>query len=227
MRFHLLGLAHTITSTEYMPCAYTQKVLKLARMLTAAGHEVIHYGAEGADVPGEHVTVLPGDVQRRVYGDYDWRKEFFKYDHTDEAYTTFNANAIEEINRRKREGDTLLVSWGHFQKEIADAVGIPATVELGIGYSGVFAKYRVFESYAWMHYIYGTTQQSNGGWYDAVIPNYFDLADFPLHTEKEPYMAFVGRLTELKGVQAAIDLCRATDVPLRGRGSGRSQCVQL
>jgi hypothetical protein len=54
-------------------------------------------------------------------------------------------------------------------------------VELGIGYEGSFAKYRVFESYAWMHYTYGKIDQSdNGRFFDCVIPNYFNTEEFPL-----------------------------------------------
>jgi hypothetical protein len=45
-------------------------------------------------------------------------------------------------------------------------------VEFGIGYPGSFAKYRVFESYAWMHTTYGAQRGADidGVWYDAVIP---------------------------------------------------------
>jgi len=220
MRFHLLGLAHTKTNKDFILCAYTQKVYKLARMLTKLGHEVIHYGADGSDVPCEHVTVITDDVWKQCYGDYDWRKEFFKHDPNDSAYTTFNTNAIREINTRKRDKDFLLVSFGNYQKSIVDAVNIPLTVEMGIGYSGVFCKYKIFESYAWMHYIYGLIKQDDGIWYDAVIPNYFDPHDFIFKDKKEDYFAYLGRIISRKGIQVAVDTTKVIGAELRVAGQG-------
>lgn len=219
MRFHLLGLAHTHTNRDYMACAYTQKVLKLARMLTDLGHEVIHYGGNLSEVPCEHVTVVSVADQVQAYGNYNWRSEFFKHDPNDHAYRTFNANAIREINARKRPDDFLLVSFGGYQMPVAQGVNIPLTVEMGIGYEGVFSQFRVFESYAWMHYIYGKLGES-ARWYDAVIPNYFDLDDFTLRTNKQDYFAYIGRLVSDKGVQIAIDVSRELNKPLYIAGQG-------
>ena len=108
---------------------------------------------------------------------------------------------------------------GNYQKPIADAVKL-LTIESGIGYTGVFAAHRVFESYAWMHYIYGLLNQDDGVWYDAVIPNYFDPADFPFQASKMDYLLYFGRIISRKGVQVAVDVAKATGNQLYIVGQG-------
>jgi glycosyltransferase involved in cell wall biosynthesis len=231
-RFHLLGLAHLPTHREVSACAYTQKTIKLARMLGTLGHEVIFYGGEGSEVAAdEFVPVVSADERRACYGDYDWRSEFFRQDCSDAAHQTFNRNAIAAIRERHRAGDFLLCTMGTDHRPIAEA-GYDNhlwVVEPGIGYEGTFARFRCFESYAWMHYIYGRTGQTDGGWYDAVIPNYFDPADFPLETRKGDYALYVGRLVRRKGLDVAVQVTRALGLRLivAGQGSLRNAAEGL
>jgi glycosyltransferase involved in cell wall biosynthesis len=222
MRFHLLGLAHLPTTRRFMACAYTQKILKLSAMLKKLGHEVIFYGGEGSQVDcSEFVQVLTDQDRRDCYGDYDPDRDFFKHDPRDSAHQTFNRNAIYEIIQRSQEKDFLLCTMGNYQKPIADAVGL-MTVEPGIGYEGVFSDHRVFESYGWMMYLYGKLNQVDGSWYDAVIPNYYDPADFPFYGrgEKEDYFLFVGRLVKRKGLEVAVQVTERLGVPLIVAGQG-------
>ena len=145
MRFHILGLPHTVTSKEYVACAYTQKVWKFGKMMTERGHEVIHYGHEESDLPcTEHVTVMTNDIFKKVYGHHNWREKFFTYDINDECYQTFYKNAIEEIGKRKQPNDFLLPFWGHGHRPICDAHPDMIVVEPGIGYAGGhFARWKI------------------------------------------------------------------------------------
>lgn len=220
LRFHLLGLAHLETTRENSSCAYTQKIIKLAKMLKSKGHTVYFYGVDGSQVQcDEFIPVSGKDILNKVYGEYDRKKSFFKFDPSDEAHRIFNENAIREINSRKQPGDILLCTMGNFHKPIADGTGM-ITVEPGIGYTGVFSGHRVFESYAWMHHVYGLMNIQDGCWYDAVIPNYFEIKDFPYREKKEDYLLYFGRIIARKGVQLASDIAKATGNKLYVVGQG-------
>ena len=115
-----MGLPHTVTNKQYVACAYTQKVLKFCKMMKALGHEVIHYGHEDSEVDcSEHVTVIGNKDLEIAYGNYDWRKNFFKFDVNDHAYQTFYKNAIAEIAKRKQSFDFILPFWGYGVKPIS------------------------------------------------------------------------------------------------------------
>ncbi|HEY8465034.1 MAG TPA: glycosyltransferase [Bacillota bacterium] len=220
LRFHLLGLAHLPTNKSNSACAYTQKVVKLAKILKTYGHTVFFYGVEGSEVEcDEFIPVSTKAILLATYGDYNQSKEFFKHNPTDLAYKTFNQNAIKGILERKADRDFLLCPMGNYQRPIAEAVGL-TTVESGIGYTGVFSAFRVFESYAWMHYVYGLLKQEDGTWYDAVIPNYFDPTDFPYQEQKEDYLLYFGRIISRKGVQVASDAAKACGRQLYVVGQG-------
>lgn len=220
LRFHLLGLAHLATHRNHSACAYTQKIVKLAKIIKSFGHTLYFYGLEGSEVEcDQFIEVVSQDILRQTYGDYDRSKEFFKHDPQDLAHQTFNRNAIAAINERKQNNDLLLCPMGNYQKPIADQVNL-LTIESGVGYTGVFAAHRVFESYAWMHYIYGQLHQEDGVWYDAVIPNYFELDDYPFQEEKQDFLLYFGRIISRKGVQVASDAAKATGNQLYIVGQG-------
>ena len=225
MRFHILGLPHTVTSKEYVACAYTQKVWKFGKMMTERGHEVIHYGHEDSDIQcTEHVTVTKNADLEIAYGSYDWRTNFFKFDINDYVYQTFHKNAIHEVGLRKCPNDFILPFWGIGVKPICDAHPDLICVEPGIGYAaGHWAKYKVFESYAIYHAYYGldAVGSCKQNFYDVVIPNYFDPDDFTYAPEtKEDYCLFLGRVYEGKGINIAIQATEAVGMKLKVAGQG-------
>lgn len=218
--FHLLGLAHLSTNKkDALSCAFSQKVLKMGTMLKSMGHRVFFYGNEGSTVDcDEFIQVLTKDKLTKIIGHRGDLNEFYKMT-SDANYNTYFAefmnNAINEINRRKTNTDILLCPYGLGHKTIAESVNISLTVEAGIGYKDTFAPFRVFESYAWLHYIYGLQKQGDGKNYDCVIPNYFDPNDFEYSDQKQPYMLYIGRMIHRKGVEIAMQLAEHTGINLK------------
>lgn len=222
-RFHVVSLPHTQTTAEYTACAYTQKVIKFCKMMKDRGHEVFLYASEDNEAPcDELITIASKKEQKKWFGENDFTKEFFNinWDPKDEHWQIPNARAVTEIAKRARPTDFVCLIGGVCQKQVADGLPEMMSVEFGIGYSGVFAKYRVFESYAWMHYVQGTLGDDNGRAYDAVIPNYFDPDDFTLQEKKDNYYLFIGRMIRRKGPDIAAEVTKRIGAKLVMAGQG-------
>ncbi len=224
--FHMVGLYHLPASEKYLPCAFTQKIVKLASMLKSLGHTVIFYGAEGSVIEADEIVITHTleDI-RQSYGDgdnrfaigYDWTKgKTFRFDEVEPlsaVHKKWITNTIIEINKRKKEGDFLLQpQGGKSWKAISDAVNIPATCETGIGYHETHARFRAFESNSVRSFIHGMEYGKNknvnydGKMTDRVIPNYWFDKDFPnslLELPKEDYFLYIGRTIPKKGIKIA------------------------
>ena len=208
--FHVVSLPHTQTTAEYTHCAYTQKVRKFCTMMTDLGHEVILYASEENEARvSELVTVITKDKQREIFGDNDHTKNFFNitWGIHDPGWVEMNASTIRAMAERIKPRDFICVIGGICQKVIADAFPGNMTVEYGIGYDGVFSTYRVFESYSHMHLVHGLQGDKNGSFYDTVIPNYYDINEFPFVDQPDDYYLFIGRLNPDKGYSIAQEVC--------------------
>jgi glycosyltransferase involved in cell wall biosynthesis len=212
-RFHILGVPHTISIREYSADPFTQKIVKLCKMLKARGHTVFHYGHEDSRVDcDENITVTQRDDLDKSYGDHDWRKKgppVYRID--DHVYKTFYAKTIAALEERKKPGDFLLCTFSN-HKPVADAHPDMLVCEPGIGYpDGGFARFRVFESYSMMHGYLGLSrirEMSNEMWYDVDIPNYFELEDFEISATKDDYFLFLGRVMAGKGIHLALQIVK-------------------
>ncbi len=222
-RFHVVSLPHSQTTSEFSACAYTMKVVKFCNMMKDLGHEVFLYASEDNEARcTELITVVSKKDQLKWFGQHDYQEELFSptYDKDLVYWQEMNKRTIKEINKRKKDKDFICVIAGFCQEQIATEIPELFTVEFGIGYEGVFSKYKVFESYGHMQYVYGTQHSDNGNFYDTVIPNYWDPSEFPLVEKKDDYYLFVGRLIPRKGPTIAADLVNAVNGKLVLVGQG-------
>lgn len=222
-RFHVISLPHTQTTKEYIACAYTMKVVKFCQMMKSLGHEVYLYASEENEAPcDELITIVTKKEQQKWFGEYDFKTAQFNivWDPSLPHWQIPNARAIKEIKKRAQERDFVCIIGGTCQQQIAEGLPGLMAMEYGIGYEGVFSKFRVFESYAQMHYVAGLQKNDNGQFYDTVIPNYFDPEEFTFKTKKDDFYLFIGRLIPRKGPEMAVEVTRRIGAKLVLAGQG-------
>ena len=226
LKIHIYGLPHTLTvrnDPRMMTCAYTTKVWLLCKKLVEEGHEVVHYGVEESDVPcTENVPYIPFEMWNRNYGNRDV-KSFQSFDPKSEVYQYAAAHLPEEINKRIKDPsrEVILASFGYWSPEPLK-INRAAIIEFGVGYDLTFTNYRVFESYAWQHAVYGKKDEliKFRGWMDAVIPGYIDPEEFEYSDEKKDYLFFIGRIIDTKGIYVAAQLAKRFGMKLKVAGNG-------
>jgi glycosyltransferase involved in cell wall biosynthesis len=213
MRFHIVALPHTQVTKSFAGCAFTEKVRRFCIMMHDLGHEVFLYAGESVEAPVTELITCVSDLKQAQA--VATVAHYTQFPFEGALWDEFNANAIAGIASRIQKEDFICLIGGSAQQPIADAFPAHTAVEFGVGYGGVFAKFRVFESYAWMHSIYAGWKNpttADGQFYDAVIPGYLEPEMFPLGDgkgdEQGEYYLFIGRLIDRKGYRIAQEVCQ-------------------
>ena len=234
MRLHLLSIPHTITRADFSHCAFTMKVARLPRMMQPHGWHVTHYGVAGS-VSGADVDVvlMDQDEHQDLLGHpyHEHGTGFYGDDATEGSplYRQWNHYCRDELRDRVQPGDIILCPFGHAHG--AAIRGLPvleggaSAIESGIGYYDCMLPWRIYESYAVRHGVmakegrYGVSRDTSR--LEFVAPNYYDVDDWPAGDGSGDYVAFMGRLTEGKGVGIVLELAQQRpDLTFRLAGQG-------
>lgn len=221
MHLHVLANPHGITDLRYRMEPFGIAVAKFIANMTKLGWEVTHYGHELSQVACENVAVisateLPPPAQSTLFP------------HNSALAQLFGQRANQQLQARINPGDAVLCFYGSDHYDAANNLPGALIVEPSIGYraEAVFAPYRVFTSYAQMHYYYGKNNQlMTPSWTDAVIPNSFTPSEFKYSDNKGDYLLYLGRVSEEKGIDLAIQTAAATERRLIIAGPGHIDSV--
>ena len=220
-RLHLVGIFHTQHTAAYSHCAFTGKALRFPKMMQGQGYTVIEYSNAGSESSAdEHVTMLDATefgalFQRSV-------TDFHGNDATvgSEAHQLFEQRLIPALRERLQPQDIICHPFGHAHQQLMAEFPNHQHVETGIGYPTLMPNsFRIFESYAWMHYHQGK-ESRNGKNYEWVVPNYYDLDDWQPSYEPGQYLAFLGRITALKGIDTIKAIADYSPWPIVLHGQG-------
>jgi glycosyltransferase involved in cell wall biosynthesis len=186
MKIHVLPNPSVPVNGETSTDPFTIAAFKYIRELSPK-YEIILYALPGSVANCQIVTINSNNI------------------------TQFNTIASSEIGKRKQSGDIIACFYGTDNQSATTVHADCSVIEPSIGYrtSAIFAKYRVFTSYAQMHMFYGERGMlMNPSWLDAVIPNSFTVEDFEYSDKKDDYFLYFGRVRQEKGIDICIELTR-------------------
>ena len=191
-------------------------------MMQTRGYRVIEYCNAGSEsTADEHVEMLSQEEFDSFFGSR--KKTDF---HGDEAYvgspahTLFEQKLIAELGSRLQPHDIICHPFGHAHQALMGLFPNNQHVETGIGYPTLMpTSFRIFESFGWMHYHQGK-EDRNGANYEWVIPNYFDIDEWEPKYEVGNYIAFLGRICSVKGMDTVLEIARRSPYPVKIAGQG-------
>ena len=222
MNLHLVGIFHTQHTAAFSHCAFTGKALRFPRMMQRQGYRVVEYSNAGSESGAdEHVEMLSLAEYQTLYGDRE-STAFHGNDATlgTRGHQLFESRLIPALRERLQPEDIICHPFGHAHQQLMTEFPNHQHVETGIGYPTLMPNsFRIFESYAWMHYHQGK-EGRNGKNYEWVVPNYYDLDDWDVRTEHGSYLAFLGRITELKGIDTIRAIAEHSPWPIVLHGQG-------
>ncbi len=229
IRLHIPAIPYTITRDEYSHDAFTNKVKLFSPMMRSVGFEVYHYGVE--------TSISNATKQIDIMTKEEWtelRIKTWQFIDTKLSYEDAvkkNNDSSEFISQLSNWSGPLAKEFNvRFRKHLienyrstkTDIVCIPLSrtyqealnnlncvvVAIGIGYSGSYSNYRIFESYSWMSSVLAEEKkQPQNYWF--VIPHAFDTNEFRLSIKPEPRkVGYLGRITNLKGCGIIKEIAR-------------------
>ena len=221
MRLHVLANPHGITDLRYRMEPFGIAVSKFITNMTQLGWPVTHYGHELSQVDCENIAVVSAAEIPPPSPDS-------LFPHNPAVAKLFGQRANQVLSANVSPGDAVLCFYGSDHYDAVQGIPDVKIVEPSIGYraEAVFAPYRVFTSYAQMHYYYGKNNMlHNPNWTDGVIPNSFTPSEFEYRDTKADYLLYLGRVTGEKGIDVAIKTAAATGRRLIIAGPGHVDSV--
>jgi glycosyltransferase involved in cell wall biosynthesis len=191
-------------------------------MMRNQGYSVIEYSNAGSESEAsEHVEILSNQEFYDLYGSRK-AQDFFGDLAVIESrgHRLFESKLVNELKQRVKPKDIICHPFGQAHNTLLDVFSDNLHVETGIGYPTTMSRaFHVYESYAWCHYHQGK-ENRNGTNYEWVIPNYFDISDWKPRYEEGKYLAFLGRICSLKGLDTIKELAKHSPWPIYLCGQG-------
>lgn len=219
---HVLSNPYGITDLKYRMEPFNIAAHKFISQMQKRGWDILHYGHELSTVACETVVSITAK-ELQATGDDD----LFTHDNSAtpnlELGRVFCERANQQLKSRCKPGDIVLCFYGMAHRLAVAGLDNVKIVEPSIGYGGesVFAPYRVFTSYAIMHYFYGIHGMLlTPSWFDSVIPNAMTPEEFEYSDKKSDYLLYQGRISPDKGIDLAIQVSEKTNHRLIIAGPG-------
>lgn len=202
LRLHVPAVPHVLTVKASSHCAFSEKTRKLCRMMSSVrcadgsrAYEVWFYGVEGADVVADHVEALLTRAEWAALRAASFAELYPGRDPAEAEDPTAFVGSLanvgtplyREFNRRLRAAlsvhfrggatDLFLMPMGPAHEDAIAGTAIQG-IESGIGYDNAYKPLRVYESFAWYHHYLGK-EKTAGRNYHFVVPNYFEVEEWP------------------------------------------------
>jgi glycosyltransferase involved in cell wall biosynthesis len=126
---------------------------------------------------------------------------------TTPIYSEFNKRLNAELkkNYRSKKTDIICLPFGIAHENALDNIDC-VTVESGIGYENSYKDFRIFESYAKLHYE-TSKENKNYQYYWFVVPNYYNILEWPLNLNPDQKkIGYFGRICDVKGCNIIVEI---------------------
>lgn len=220
---HLIGIFHTIHSDEHSHCAFTGKALRFPKMMQMRGYKVIEYSNEGSESTADekHVMLTKEELFSMISKKRE--EDFYGNDAIVGSvhHKLFEERLIPALVNNLKDGDIICHPFGIAHASMVALFPNHSHVETGIGYPDVLnGTFKIFESYAKLHYWHGKDDVVHGLNYNFVIPNYYDLDQWSPSYKKGKYIAFMGRIGDIKGLDTIVEIAKRSKIPVKVAGQG-------